>query len=839
MSTENTGADFQAVTNESNAVDPSVDTGNASVSADSSTNELTVAQAATEEIVPVDAGETAEAEAPEAQPGSGAGPDVFAANAENQVLLPANISLDNALIEGSNLILVQPDGTEITILNGALNVPTFIIDNVEIPQETLIAALGESGINIAAGPNGTLVATSTPDSAGGNFDVVNANLGEAGPILDLLGPTALQFPVLEERELFADFVPEEDSPAPTPLIIISILPDGEVDAGIVEDPDLPAGTTPTETGENTTFIATIQAGSSNVTDVVFDPYNGGTGPLSLMTTNVTGESLTATFTYELSSDGRELTILADGVPVVLLTINFDGNIDPGAVEEVAIDVMLLEAFPHEFATDLDAVIEGIRILAEDANGFNDIGTFDFTVVDDVPSVSAEIEANIFADLDEGDQDAGSPSVGAASVIDTGAITKGTDPDVDTTAGPVIASAGSGSAIVAASVVFGADGPAASDSTQYTFSLTSSGTGLFVTDGSAIELVAVGDGVVVGVVTEGAFTGEAAFAISIDADTGIVTVEQYLSLLHSDTSSFDETLDLSASGLGVVTTATDSDGDVAAITVQVGSQITFDDDGPSIDANQTTVPTLVTDDSALASGNLDSGAEQTTDSASFAGLFTSAFGADGGKDDDNDGSADADAISYALSISTNASGLVDTLTGEAVTLSVNGDGTVITGSSATGGTVFTITLDPDTGEITQEQFRAVEHDNTSDPVESGNEATVLSGTVITLTATIEDGDGDTDSAQADITAAFTFEDDGPSIDTNQTTVPTLVTDDSALPSGNLDTGAEQTTDSASFAGLFTGVFGADGGKDDNDDGAADADAISYALSISTNASGLVD
>ncbi|WP_428643892.1 DUF5801 repeats-in-toxin domain-containing protein, partial [Roseibium sp.] len=796
MSTENTGADFQAVTNESNAVDPSVDTGNASVSADSSTNELTVAQAATEEIVPVDAGETAEAEAPEAQPGSGAGPDVFAANAENQVLLPANISLDNALIEGSNLILVQPDGTEITILNGALNVPTFIIDNVEIPQETLIAALGESGINIAAGPNGTLVATSTPDSAGGNFDVVNANLGEAGPILDLLGPTALQFPVLEERELFADFVPEEDSPAPTPLIIISILPDGEVDAGIVEDPDLPAGTTPTETGENTTFIATIQAGSSNVTDVVFDPYNGGTGPLSLMTTNVTGESLTATFTYELSSDGRELTILADGVPVVLLTINFDGNIDPGAVEEVAIDVMLLEAFPHEFATDLDAVIEGIRILAEDANGFNDIGTFDFTVVDDVPSVSAEIEANIFADLDEGDQDAGSPSVGAASVIDTGAITKGTDPDVDTTAGPVIASAGSGSAIVAASVVFGADGPAASDSTQYTFSLTSSGTGLFVTDGSAIELVAVGDGVVVGVVTEGAFTGEAAFAISIDADTGIVTVEQYLSLLHSDTSSFDETLDLSASGLGVVTTATDSDGDVAAITVQVGSQITFDDDGPQVSVAADTNITAALDEGDQDAGSPSTGVASVIstgaitkgddpDVANTGGVaiasavtgdalvdVTSLFGADG--------AADADSVQYALSFTSTSTGLFVTDGDAIILVDVNGDGSVIVGQvdpsgtgSFAGDAAFALSINPDTGVVTVEQYLSLSHpDQATDAngYDSYDEAVDLSASDLSVSVTITDGDGDQDTDSALVGGQISFEDDGPQAvaDTNSGT-----------------------------------------------------------------------
>ena len=100
---------------------------------------------------------------------------------------------------------------------------------------------------------------------------------------------------------------------------------------------------------------------------------------------------------------------------------------------------------------------------------------------------------------------------------------------------------------------------------------------------------------------------------------------------------------------------------------------------------------------------------------------------------------------------------------------------------------------------------------------------------------EDGDGDTQSASTDIAAAFTFEDDGPSITRNATAVPTLVTDDSALASGNLDTGAEQTTDSADFSSLFDSVFGADGGKDDDDDGVADSDAVRYQMAISTSAS----
>ncbi|MFC6655129.1 DUF5801 repeats-in-toxin domain-containing protein [Roseibium salinum] len=391
MSTENTSSEFTSSPASWEETAPQEGAPSQSAENDSAAGEaLVVAQADGEDISPVDAEDAAATDQPAAEGEEGSQQTVFTANDQNQVVLPANVSLDNAIIEGANLVFIQPDGTEITIENAALNVPTFLIDGVEIPQETLVAALQESGINVAAGPGGTLVATSTPDSSGGDFDVVNANLGDAGPILGLLGPTALQFPELTGEELATDFLLEESDPVITPLTIISIDPTGDTNPGNLFDPDLDAsGTNPSGDGETTSFVATIQAGSSSVTDVVFNPYNGGTGDLSLMTTNVTGESLTADFTYELSVDAHTLTILADGVPVVELVIDFTPGADdiaPQTVGTVSINVTLLEGFPHEYATELDALIEGIRILAEDANGFTDVGTFDFTIVDDVPTI---------------------------------------------------------------------------------------------------------------------------------------------------------------------------------------------------------------------------------------------------------------------------------------------------------------------------------------------------------------------------------------------------------------------------------------------------------------------
>ncbi|TIX02831.1 MAG: hypothetical protein E5V44_16025, partial [Mesorhizobium sp.] len=45
----------------------------------------------------------------------------YVADARNVVRLPANVSIDNIKVDGHNLVLVQPDGSEIVIKDGALN----------------------------------------------------------------------------------------------------------------------------------------------------------------------------------------------------------------------------------------------------------------------------------------------------------------------------------------------------------------------------------------------------------------------------------------------------------------------------------------------------------------------------------------------------------------------------------------------------------------------------------------------------------------------------------------------------------------------------------------------
>ena len=239
------------------------------------------------------------------------------------------------------------------------------------------------------------------------------------------------------------------------------------------------------------------------------------------------------------------------------------------------------------------------------------------------------------------------------------------------------------------------------------------------------------------------------------------------------------------------TITDGDLDTATATATIGDAFKFEDDGPSISRNSATAPTLVTDDSDT---------PNDTASASFAALFTSAFGKDGFKDSDDNDVEDADALAYSLSITGGngtPSGMTDVISGDSILLRVNGAGD-IEGYLSSDATVvaFTIDLNPDTGSITLEQDRAITHNDPLDPAEtavSGSAAGMAAGLIV-LKATITDGDLDTASATANIGGAFKFEDDGPSI--------TTVTDPLNIPNTGTPSG--------------TGNFAFSVGKDLNSD-----------------------
>ncbi|HEX8027051.1 MAG TPA: DUF5801 repeats-in-toxin domain-containing protein, partial [Vicinamibacterales bacterium] len=249
-------------------------------------------------------------------------------------------------------------------------------------------------------------------------------------------------------------------------------------------------------------------------------------------------------------------------------------------------------------------------------------------------------------------------------------------------------------------------------------------------------------------------GPIVFVVSVDSN-GDVTVDQQRSVVHDDPNDPNDSKSLADDNLITLTaTAEDNDGDTGSATINIGKNVSLADDGPEISRNGQGAPDLFTDDTDVPNG---------TDSASFAGLFTGAFGNDGFKDSDDNDVQDSDAITYSLSLKDGPgtdSNLNDVLTGDNILLRIVGN--TIEGylQNDTGVVAFTLTLDPATGVITQDQLRAITHDDPTDPDEIGNAAQTMAGNLIVLTATITDGDGDHASATADIGDSFHFEDDGP-------------------------------------------------------------------------------
>jgi hypothetical protein len=313
--------------------------------------------------------------------------------------------------------------------------------------------------------------------------------------------------------------------------------------------------------------------------------------------------------------------------------------------------------------------------------------------------------------------------------------------------------------------YGADG---AGTLTYALSMVAGASGLTDTaTGEAVNLS------LNGTVVEGrtATTNELVFTVSV-ASNGDVTLDQLRAVVHPDATNPDDATTLTSDDLVKLTaTKTDGDGDSVQATLNIGQNLSFEDDGPSVSTTGTE-PTLTVDETVLA----------TDATQNYAANFNPSYGADG-----------AGTLTYALGVVAGASGLTDTATGEAVNLSLNG--TVVEGRTATtNALVFTVSVATN-GDVTLDQLRAVVHPNTSNPDDA---KTLTSDNLVTLTATITDKDGDSAQTTLNIGQNLSFKDDGPSVSTTGTE-PTLTVDETVL----------ATNATQNFAANFLSAYGADG------------------------------
>ncbi|WP_160287843.1 retention module-containing protein [Pseudomonas knackmussii] len=384
------------------------------------------------------------------------------------------------------------------------------------------------------------------------------------------------------------------------------------------------------------------------------------------------------------------------------------------------------------------------------------------------------KVSLVATITDGDGDHSSASVdlgGKLTFLDDGpSISVGeggfANLTVDETHLNVDASSASVSGLFSGS--YGADGAGSTTYSVSTADNTDSGLKDTAT-GQEIFLFNTANGI------EGRVGGSGgAVAFSVTVSNGVVTLDQQRALSHPITTDSNDPLSIGLGKVSLVATITDKDGDHSSASIDLGSKLTFLDDGPSISVGQGSFANLTVDETHL---NVDAS------SANVSSLFSGDYGADG-----------AGTTTYSVTTTDNTdSGLKDTATGQEIYLYNTANGIEGRVGGSNGDVAFAVTVS--NGVVTLDQQRALSHPITTDP----NDSLSIGSGKVNLVATITDGDGDHSSASIDLGGKLTFLDDGPSIDTTGGFTG-LTVDETHL-------GVDAS--SASVGGLFGGSYGADG------------------------------
>ncbi|MBZ9721428.1 VCBS domain-containing protein, partial [Mesorhizobium sp. AD1-1] len=369
--------------------------------------EIRVAQAnstqqaapAASEPVPVDVGGGApvKPEAPaEAKTLPAAAQHEYVADASHVVRLPANASIDNIKVDGQNLVLEQADGSVIVIKDGALNVPTFIIGDVEVPRVALLAALEASHVDVAFGADGSISAGpgGSNSSAGGDFSVPPGGIGDGFDLSALLPPTALQFGLLDRRELFPSIVDRPVSVVATSLLApTEAASETGLDGNQTQSPGSDA-----PSNSETSGIGTISIDAPD-----------GIGSIVINGVAVTGVG------QQIPGDFGFLTIVSY-------------NPSTGAIEY---NYTVTESVTHPEHTNgfdpNDTVPDNFSITVTDVDGDSASTTFAVAIVDDVPTAVADTDSVTEDGATVADGNVITASGGAdANVTDGVADVKGAD-----------------------------------------------------------------------------------------------------------------------------------------------------------------------------------------------------------------------------------------------------------------------------------------------------------------------------------------------------------------------------------------------------------------------------
>uniref|UniRef100_UPI00055DECD0 T1SS-143 repeat domain-containing protein n=1 Tax=Neorhizobium vignae TaxID=690585 RepID=UPI00055DECD0 len=456
-------------------------------------------------------------------------------DANNIVHLATTVSIDDIRVDGANLILVQADGTEIVIVNGAAKIPTMLIGEVEVPQQVLFAALEDSGINVAAGPDGSFSATGRPASSGAEFDdSIQGSQNDPIQLASLLGDTEFGDGGGLDDRTAADDQPDAFDMGSPFIFSESVLADDVIGNETI------TGTLAFDGGDDFGIVSSVNY--QGASDMAEGTGSGVAAPLTsggqAVTVSTSADGLTVTGT---------ITVGETTVTVFTLTVT---NPTTGAFTYTQ-----SQPLDHpdlgQIGAD-DALRLNFTFTVTDKDGDSDTGSFSIEIGDDGPSIGGSVTLVPVNedDLSSGN-DEGEPRESLVSSADLG-IAWGADANVK--------GESEGDAF-GRSIAFNEDG--------LPQNLTSGG--LEIVYG---EPTVSANGTVTITAYRGNVEGPAVFTVTLDptSEHGTATFELKGPLDHASESD--------ALPLTFNYTATDADGDS-----QAGSfSVTVDDDIPVVGEN---------------------------------------------------------------------------------------------------------------------------------------------------------------------------------------------------------------------------------------------------------------
>ncbi|WP_414711932.1 DUF5801 repeats-in-toxin domain-containing protein [Sphingopyxis sp.] len=497
----------------------------------------------------------------------------------------------------------------------------------------------------------------------------------------------------------------------------------------VNEAALANGSTPPSPDEVASGDMIFTAGSDTLSGFAFTGVAGLVASLDGAGTDIY---------WTMAPGGQTITgsLTPDGPAAITISLTAPASIAPGATGTATVTVTLAGNLPHALAMAAQTQPLGtVTVQATDTDGDPATGVVTVQVTDDVPAVTA--------------------AAGGANALTVD------DSDLATNA---TANFGFGQPGSLFDVAFNADGPAAVNSIVYALGVKSTGIASGLVDTITGQSVVLTNeaGVVYGR-TSG--SGAVVFTLTVDAN-GTVTLDQQRPVFHSPDTGADQAIGLSAADLITLTaTVTDSDGDPASATANIGGSLTFKDDGVNIDiAVVSEANVLLTTQDGETIGAASDFAVSTANFSDAFAFANADFGEDG---------AGSITWNYLLSLF-GADGADSGLDSNGFSIFLYNVSGVITGSTAAnagavnpGNTVFTLDANAASGTVTLTQFAQIDHDGPGVDSNFENQLAMLADNLVRLTGTvtITDRDGDTDSAtqSIDLGGNIRFADDGPVLD----------------------------------------------------------------------------